>query len=435
MTDRRTSVRATLVRDWKEIGGLGRLGLIGLLGSLILTIILGFTITSSSRDHLLEARADLIAAEVAALPVLSADALSSAAFGAYDELVRQELLGGETERVKLWSPAGDILYSDDALLVGASFAVGPEVERALAGEVVVNTSQLDDPAHAGDRDLGSLIEFWVPVVDDGGQVVAVFEVEQSTESLDQVLRESGRFVWSSILLGVGALGLFLGALTLARVRDLDRRRRLAESLLGRLFSAQEAERRRIVGALHDDIGQPLYRILYGLEGSIARVGKGTEVGGELARLQGLVREVDTTLRSELATLSEDLPIDLGLAAAVEQLAARTEEESSLRVRVTVAEDEGLTPVQRVALYRAAQEAVVNVRKHAQAGDVVIDGGRDGGRFVLAVTDDGVGRPAPPGLGLTTTRERLEAIGGSLSFRPGPSGSTLEVSVPVGELAT
>lgn len=423
---------ASLRRDWQEIGGLGRLGAVGVIGALFLTIALGFFITALVQRHLLEARANLVAGVVAGLPVLPEASFETAAFDAFDTLVRQELLGGETERVKLWSPDGVILYSDDVSIVGDAFALSPETVTAFGGRVAVNTSELDDPPHARDRELGALIEFWIPVTDADGDVVAVFEVEQSTDSLEEALRAISRHVWRAILVGIGALGVFLLALALARIRDLDKRRRAAEALLGRLFTVQEEERRRIVGALHDDIGQPLYRVLYGLEGSIARVGEETEVGRELDRLQGLVREVDVTLRSELESLSEDVHLDAGLREAIEQLAAESADEAGLDVRVQVEDDERIGAVQRVALYRAAQEGVVNVRKHAGASRVDVVGRREGPSFVLEVTDDGSASSFEPGLGLTTTRERLEAIGGTLVFAPGRRGSVLRVSVPIVE---
>ena len=431
MADGRT-VYATIRRDWREIGGLGRLGVVGLVGALGLTIALGFLITDSVERHLLESRANLVAAEVAALPVLPAEAFSTDAFEAFDVLVRQELLGGETERVKLWSADGLVLYSDDRSISGRVFELAPEALEAFGGQLSVNTSDLDDQAHARDRELGALIEFWIPVRGEQGEVLAVFEIEQSTDSLEEALGAISRYVWFAILVGVGALAVFLLALFFARVRDHGRRWRTAEALLGRLFTAQEEERRRIVGALHDDIGQPLYRILYGLEGSISRVGEDSEVGRELDRLQGLVREVDVTLRSELESLSEHLPIDAGLREAVEQLAADTAAEAGLLVEVDLEGDEGLRPVQRVALYRAVQEGIVNVWKHSGARRVEVFGRIEGGRFEVDVTDDGSATDAAPGLGLTTTRERLEAIGGRLAFVPGRHGSVLRVSVPLGE---
>jgi hypothetical protein len=86
----------------------------------------------------------------------------------------------------------------------------------------------------------------------------------------------------------GCVGLVLGAamgtLTLSNARALDGRRRHAEQLLRGLLRAEDGERHRIVGSLHDDFGQTLYRVLYGLEGCRARPGEEFLVAAELDKL-------------------------------------------------------------------------------------------------------------------------------------------------------
>jgi signal transduction histidine kinase len=92
---------------------------------------------------------------------------------------------------------------------------------------------------------------------------------------------------------------------------------------------------------------------------------------------------------------------------------------------------------RLALYRIVQEAVTNVRKHAEArlASVTIEE-REGG-ILVRVTDDGVGFDAsngsPPGhLGLSAMREHAEIAGGRLSIRSRPrEGTTIEAWVPAG----
>ena len=80
--------------------------------------------------------------------------------------------------------------------------------------------------------------------------------------------------------------------------------------------------------------------------------------------------------------------------------------------------------QREAIYRAAEEALANIRRHAHAGSVwiglhVVDGGLE-----LTVEDDGVGAMPKEGLGLLSTRERLESIGGGMSVRSRSTVGTL-----------
>jgi signal transduction histidine kinase len=406
---------ATLQAEWREIGGLGRSAIVGIAAAAVLTVVMGFTITNAARSNLLDARADLIETEVAALPEISVrDVPGSQAYADFDTAVRHELMGGETQRIKVWASDGRILYSDAADLVGDRFDLTAPALTAFGGDTATTISDLEDPAHEGDRAHGQLIEVYVPRRGADGAVATVVEVEQRLESLNTAMADIGRNVWLSIAIGVGVLAAFLATLAGALARAVNRRRRQSERLLGALFRSQEDERRRIIGALHDDVGQPLYRLLYGLEGSRAKLPEDDPVADELEGLEDLVRDVDGTLRGELEALHQGLAADAGLVTAISDLAATTESEADLDVHVDVlGEPERLSPVSRTALYRAAQEAVVNVRKHAGARNVWIQVGTRGPDVSVAVIDDGAGLRGDAGLGLTTTRERLEALGGGL----------------------
>lgn len=401
--------------EWREIGGLGRLALAGLALSLALTVVLGFSISNSARTNLLAARADLLASQVSALPLLGADVVpGSDPYAVFDGAVQRSLVGGETERVKVWAADGTIVYSDLPSLVGQSFDLSPPARGAFDGHVETTISDLEDPAHAHAESHSQLIEVYIPHAGADGSIDHVVEVEQRLDSLNEALGSIRRNVWLSIGAGMGALAIFLGALGVARARSVDRRRRQAERLLGALFRVQEDEQRRIVGALHDDVGQPLYRLLYGLEGSRAKLPHDDPVADELDRLEGLVRDIDKTLRGELDLLYHGLAADAGLVPALRDLAGMTEGESGIDVHTSFPDRlPTLSPVARTALFRAAQEAVVNVRKHAGAGNVWIRVETQGDRVAVDVEDDGTGTLASPGLGLTTTRERLEALGGGL----------------------
>lgn len=424
--------------EWRQIGGMGRVAVIGLGAAIVLTIVMGFTITATARSNLLNARADLIATEVGALPALTPDDRpGSAVFAEFTTAVQHELLGGETERIKVWATDGRILYSDNSDLIGDRFDLSAPAVAAFGGATATQVSDLSDPAHAGERSLGELIEVYVPRPGPDGSVVMVVEVEQRLDSLNEAMGDIRRSVWLGIGFGVGVLAVFLSALGISIARGVNRRRVQAERLLAAVFRAQEEERRRIVGALHDDIGQPLYRLLYGLEGSRAKLGADEPVTEEIERLEDVVRSIDGTLRGELEHLYQGLAADAGLATAVRDLAATTESESGMDVHVAIEGDaDELTPVGRTALFRAAQEAVVNVRKHAGARNVWIRLAADKGRVVVVVEDDGIGVSSERGLGLSTTQERIEALGGAVQVRKRRSGGTVFTAwLPPGESAT
>jgi signal transduction histidine kinase len=93
----------------------------------------------------------------------------------------------------------------------------------------------------------------------------------------------------------------------------------------------------------------------------------------------------------------------------------------------------LEPDAELALFRALQEGLANIVRHANAKHVTITLERDGGDVVLTMQDDGVGIRAPSsshGMGLTGMRERTVALGGSMSITSLPgAGTTVRLSLP------
>ena len=423
---------AGLRADWHEIGGLGRMSLVGVGIAAIITVILGFSITATVRSQLLSARAALIETAVADLSEYPLDRPATLEeFARFDAEVRRTVLGSDTVRVKLWNSEGTIVYSDADELIGRAFELSAAAEQAFSGDTGTTISDLQDPAHAFDRGEGELIEYYVPRPVGADVVTSVIEIEQDVAEFNDALGRITRNVWLSIIAGLVVLGVFIVSLGTARARELNRRRRQAESLLRSSFQTQEDERQRIVGSLHDDIGQPLYRLLYGLEGARSRLPDRSDVAEDLGSLERIVRDVDKTLRRELRLLHQGLAEDAGLEMAVTDLAEVTQRETDLTITTSIDLTSEPSRVQLSALYRAAQEAVTNVRKHANAESVRIDMSEQDGRFVLRVDDDGSGSDGEPGLGLTTTRERFEALGGAISLLTRRGGGTrFEAWLPI-----
>lgn len=421
--------------EWTGLGGIGRASLLGLLVAAVLAIGLGFFIPRAARDHLVDARlgsATGVVGGLSADQLLALESNDSEALSRLDSVVRLRLLGGETVRVKLWAPDGTIVYSDVEPLIGQNFEMGDDVLGALEGVSTIGRADLAEPENRFEQGLGSLLEFYVPVMSESGDTVGVFEIYQRSESLDMAVDEIRRNVWLSIGIGLGVLSLFMTSLMVGTARVSSRRRQDAEELVDALIHAQDDERDRIVGALHDDVGQPLYRVLYGLQGSRALVAPDGPVGPELARLEDLVREVDDTLRSEMRMLRHPIIEDVGLREALSELVETTRAETDLRIELDANDAVGeLSLVTESALYRTVAEAVTNIRRHAGASRVAITLRRHRGRVAVAVVDDGSGYRGGEGLGLTTTRQRLEALGGGLSVVGlGRTGTELSGWVPV-----
>lgn len=403
--------RSALVVEWRDVGGLGRLAMVGLLLSGGVAVGLGLWIQASVHRHLLDVRTEAlqrIVDDLSSEGLLPLGPGANVTTGTIDDAVEHRLIGGEIVGVAIHDAAGATVYGD------------PRGKPVPAGVGLPHVEQHAD----------GLLHLVLPVEAADGRRVGTFEVLQQASSFDEVLHRVRRNLWLSISTGLATLGVAMGALTVAHARVLDRRHRHAERLLRDLLRVEDRQRRGIVGTLHDDIGQPLYRILYGLEGCRARVGHDAEVATELARLCALVRDVDRTLRQELHRLHGSAFDTLDLAAALDALADACRNECDLDVHVSIDLQGEPPPLARSVVVRAVQEALVNTRKHAAATSVAIRAQGDARRVSVEVVDNGRGTASPRGLGLTTAAERLEAIGGGLSIRPGTSGGTrVEVWAP------
>jgi PAS domain S-box-containing protein len=221
--------------------------------------------------------------------------------------------------------------------------------------------------------------------------------------------------------------------TLRSLRHLDEQRR---SLLERLVTSQEQERRQVAGDIHDDAIQAMVAVTLQLQ---VLGGRLRDSGSHdlLERLKATATESVGRLRQLVFELHPPLLDEVGLAAAIDQYARRTGELAGFGVQVSD-ETAGELPVElRVVAYRIVQEALANVRVHARAGRVAIRLEEVDGGVLVRVTDDGVGflpglaerRPAGH-LGLISMREQAAMTGGWCRVASAPGmGTTVELWLP------
>ncbi|MBL8344067.1 MAG: PAS domain S-box protein [Rubrivivax sp.] len=214
--------------------------------------------------------------------------------------------------------------------------------------------------------------------------------------------------------------------------------------LQRLFTAedrvQEDERKRIARELHDDLQQTLAAIRMNLKAAGERLAANPQGAVELlAEVDALAGAAIASTRRIVNDLRPPIIEDLGLAAALEMLAAQFRQHSGIDCVVELHDDGGAAvevPAVATSLYRVAQESLNNVLKHANARQVTIRLGRNrDDRFTLCIHDDGVGfnvvaRHKPRSFGLLGMAERIRALGGALHIESQPgSGTTIEVLIP------
>ena len=225
--------------------------------------------------------------------------------------------------------------------------------------------------------------------------------------------------------------------------DITERRRAEEEardLSGRLISAQEDERARLAGVLHDDITQRL--ALVAIE-----VGRKESSIGDAATKQAM-----RSIRNILTRLSEDVHAlcyalhpailrDLGLVEALKTECDRFRSVEAIPVsfRAEDSLDEPPRPV-ALCLYRVAQEALRNAARHASASAVEVGLRFVDGGLQLSVHDNGVGfdpalKPARPSLGHASMRQRASLVGGELRIDSEPGhGTTVLAWAPLNKEA-
>ena len=239
-----------------------------------------------------------------------------------------------------------------------------------------------------------------------------------------------------LLLVIGRL--IAGALHQARLhRQLVGRERAHENFVEQVIEAQEMERRRLAGDIHDGISQRLITLSYRLDAAARAV---TPDPDEASVQLTAARElVDLTLQEARAAISGLRPPvldDLGLAGGLASLAGSIPQ---LRIEVQLTEIR-LPEHIEVALYRIAQECLQNVVKHAHATMARLSFSVHPETAQLEIVDDGVGfsmleHPLgideTGGYGLLSMSERAELVGGRLHIRSRPgSGTTVTATIPL-----
>ena len=210
----------------------------------------------------------------------------------------------------------------------------------------------------------------------------------------------------------------------------------ANSFLRRLNETLEEEVQRIALALHDDAGQLMVAVHLSLDEAVRDMPP--EIKARMSGVRALLGLVEDRIRDLSHELHPAMLDHLGLIPAVEFLAASVGQRTGLQITVDSKLDVRLPPVMAITFYRIVQEALANVRRHAQATHVRIRIGISGSRLRCTVSDDGLGfDPASTiasnltGLGLRGIRERLHALGGKLRIQSaGGRGVKLEASAPL-----
>lgn len=215
--------------------------------------------------------------------------------------------------------------------------------------------------------------------------------------------------------------------------EADERTRAA--VLDEILRIHEYERWRMGQELHDSAGQ----LLIALHLSVAHLREVEKESGHEAlidEVQNTIGQIDRQIRS-LAFLHYPAELDeRGLCSAVERLLRGFGARTGIRTSLKFAGDFGeLGAAISEGLLRVAQEALVNIHRHAHALSVKIRLEKRGGDVQLTVSDDGVGLPSGDGgfmlkgVGMQSMQHRARMLGGKLQIRSMKHGTKVVATIP------
>ncbi len=249
---------------------------------------------------------------------------------------------------------------------------------------------------------------------------------------------------------INGLILFAFAAFASSLLQADQARREAQQLLTELEAAHTQlqeyaaqvedlavaeERNRLSRDLHDTLGHRLTVSIVQLEGAERLISNSPEKAGQMVETvrQQLIEGL-SELRRTVAMLRTPIATDLSLPKALHELASDFEKATQLPIKVTVPDSlPPLPEAYRLALYRAAQEALTNIQRHAQASQASLTMDLSAEALTLRVEDNGVGLSDgadQQGFGLRGMRERITQLGGTVEMHSADAdGTTVLIQLP------
>lgn len=191
----------------------------------------------------------------------------------------------------------------------------------------------------------------------------------------------------------------------------------------------DEERTRIARDLHDRIGQSLAYIAFELDRLVKGHEDGRDLGPSIQQLRNDVRGVIAEVRDTLYDLRTDVSEDQDFVATMREFLDRVQKRSGLLVELRAQSGARMAILPERELWRIAQEAVINVERHAEARHVRVVWRTDGRSALLEIMDDGVGFPEGKAgrldsYGILGMRERAASIGATLQIASPPGRGTV-----------
>lgn len=216
------------------------------------------------------------------------------------------------------------------------------------------------------------------------------------------------------------------------------------SFARQILTAQEEERKRMARELHDDTAQALVALSRQIDALVSSDQQASEATQHrLEELRELTAEISQGVRRYIGDLRPSTLDLLGFLPTLEGLSASLSEQDGMEAAVEIVGDRRrLSPEMELALFRIAQEALNNVRRHSRATRVTSKVEFADSMIRITISDNGRGFRVPDSttelvrmgkLGLTGMCERARLLGGTLSVHSAPGkGTTVIAEIPLQE---
>jgi PAS domain S-box-containing protein len=300
----------------------------------------------------------------------------------------------------------------------------------------------------------SALELYANPADRPAKIQLVLASENPTETEIHYRQKDGSTFWGQFRVwkvrGEKGRPLYLEGC----VEDITQRKQAEKSLResekrlrflsSRLLAAQENESRRISLEIHDNLAQNMAVLKLQLATAVNRLRK--DQGKLKAECQNILQFVDRIIES-MRNLSRDLSPsiieDLKLCATLKWMLYDFENQTGIAPSLKLTDvDDLFSSADQIIIYRIFQEALNNIRKHADARQIAVEVRKDGCQVVLQIQDDGRGfdiqenwrrHVAERGLGLAAMDERARMLGGTLEIVAQKGrGTCLTLTLPVAE---
>jgi PAS domain S-box-containing protein len=224
-----------------------------------------------------------------------------------------------------------------------------------------------------------------------------------------------------------------------RTQELTIAEEAARKLSGRILTLQDEERRRIAKGLHDSLGQYLAALKMNLDSFPSPT---RAQAAAVSDCSEIVEKCLTETRTISHLLHPPMLDEAGFGSAARWYVEGFGRRSGIGVNLDLPQElKRLHPDMEIALFRALQESLTNVHKHANSSLVDIRLTQDAKQVRLEIQDDGRGIPkerlkrllvgsAEVGVGIAGMRERFRELGGSVELRSGKKGTTVIVTAPM-----